>query len=149
MRPNPTLFGRLAPAIILLIPGCAPAASTRAPEPSHTLEARVDSIFARYDSTTTPGCAVAVMRDGVVLLEKAYGMANIGLGHTQKWGREERLFTAARVIGVPREKLDEIVRWPTWKGNNAPIVRHADGHETHMHVRIKCAPEEPKCKSGP
>ena len=63
--------------------------------------------------------------------------------------RQERLFTAARVIGVPREKLDEIVRWPTWKGNNAPIVRHADGHETHMHVRIKCAPEEPKCKSGP
>ena len=63
-------------------------------------------------------------------------------------GRQERLFTAARVLGVPRDKLDEIVRWPTWKGNNAPIVRHADGHDTHIHVRIRCAADEPKCKSG-
>lgn len=64
-------------------------------------------------------------------------------------GRQERLFTAARVLGVPRDKLDEIIRWPTWKGNDAPIVRHSDGHDTHMHVRVRCGPDEPKCKSGP
>ena len=62
--------------------------------------------------------------------------------------RQERLFTAARVLGVERSKLDEIIRWPTWKGNNAPIVQHSDGHDTHMHVRIRCGPDEPKCKSG-
>jgi murein endopeptidase len=28
-------------------------------------------------------------------------------------------------------------------------VRHSDGHDTHMHVRIRCGPDEPKCKSGP
>jgi CubicO group peptidase (beta-lactamase class C family) len=38
--------------------------------------ARIDSIFA-FARDTTPGCAVAAMRDGTVLFAKGYGIANL------------------------------------------------------------------------
>lgn len=62
-------------------------------------------------------------------------------------GRQERLYTAARVLGVDRERLRELVRWPNWSGSD-PVVRHSDGHDTHIHVRIRCGADEPRCKTG-
>ena len=41
---------------------------------------RVDSLFARYDSAAGPGLAVAVVRDGKVLLRRGYGLADIEHG---------------------------------------------------------------------
>jgi len=38
---------------------------------------QIDSIFNQYQHTAGPGCAVAVIRHGQVILEKAYGMANL------------------------------------------------------------------------
>lgn len=38
---------------------------------------RIDELFARYDSTRSPGCAVAVARDGKVIFKRGYGMANL------------------------------------------------------------------------
>jgi CubicO group peptidase (beta-lactamase class C family) len=37
----------------------------------------VDAVFAGWTSTSTPGCAVGVARDGRVILTRAYGMANL------------------------------------------------------------------------
>jgi CubicO group peptidase (beta-lactamase class C family) len=37
----------------------------------------VDSIFAPYSSTSSPGCAVGVMRDGQLVFAKGYGMADL------------------------------------------------------------------------
>lgn len=62
-------------------------------------------------------------------------------------GRQERLYTAARVMGVERERLRELIRWPNWSGSD-PVVRHSDGHDTHIHVRIRCGAAEPRCKTG-
>lgn len=62
-------------------------------------------------------------------------------------GRQERLYTAARAMGVERERLTEIIRWPNWSGPQKPLVRHSDGHDTHIHVRIRCGDDEPRCKS--
>ncbi|HJU89457.1 MAG TPA: serine hydrolase domain-containing protein [Gemmatimonadaceae bacterium] len=45
--------------------------------PAAALQARVDSIFAPYDNRTSPGCAVAVMRDGAIIYERGYGMADL------------------------------------------------------------------------
>ena len=39
--------------------------------------ARVDSIFAQFSSGLTPGVAVAVVRDGAVILSKGYGHADL------------------------------------------------------------------------
>ena len=56
----------------------------------------------------------------------------------------ERLYQTARAMGVSRERVLEVVRWPKWKG--AGIVQHADGHNAHLHVRIRCAPDERDCE---
>jgi YD repeat-containing protein len=38
---------------------------------------RVDSVFSRFAGPATPGCAVGVTRGGQLLLERAYGMADL------------------------------------------------------------------------
>jgi CubicO group peptidase (beta-lactamase class C family) len=47
------------------------------PPPARPRNPAIDAIFARWDSTTTPGCAVAATRNGQVLYEGGYGMANL------------------------------------------------------------------------
>jgi CubicO group peptidase (beta-lactamase class C family) len=43
-------------------------------------ELAVDSVFADLDLPTSPGCAVSVMRDGAIVYEQGYGMANLEYG---------------------------------------------------------------------
>ena len=40
------------------------------------MTARIDSVFAMYDSRTSPGCATTVVRDGQPVFEKGYGMSD-------------------------------------------------------------------------
>ncbi len=44
---------------------------------SAALHAKVDALFADWDSTTSPGCSVAVARDGKVEYARGYGMSNL------------------------------------------------------------------------
>jgi CubicO group peptidase (beta-lactamase class C family) len=37
----------------------------------------VDEIFAQWDSTSSPGAALAVIKDGQIIYERGYGMANL------------------------------------------------------------------------
>ena len=48
-------------------------------EPATSRERRVDSLFAEFTRGTNPGVAVAVVRDGKVLLSKGYGLASLEL----------------------------------------------------------------------
>jgi len=41
------------------------------------MSARVDQIFARWNSSSTPGCAVGTSVKGQTALENAYGMADL------------------------------------------------------------------------
>src|SRR5262249_9435511 len=45
--------------------------------PPADARARVDRIFARYNSTTTPGCAVGATIAGETVLSAGYGMADL------------------------------------------------------------------------
>jgi CubicO group peptidase (beta-lactamase class C family) len=38
---------------------------------------KVDKIFAQWDTTATPGCALAVIKDGQIIYESGYGMAKL------------------------------------------------------------------------
>jgi CubicO group peptidase (beta-lactamase class C family) len=71
-------------AAIAAIPYRAPAqagAATALPAPNAaTFTARVDSTFARWSGTDRPGCAVGVSNRDGVLLERAYGMADLESG---------------------------------------------------------------------
>ena len=58
---------------------CALVLSSRfaAAQDVRILEPRVDSLFAQYTRGTSPGVAVAIIRDGRVFFEKGYGFADI------------------------------------------------------------------------
>ncbi len=45
-----------------------------------TRERKVDQIFAAYDRSSSPGCAVGVIQDGSFLYRKGYGMGSLELG---------------------------------------------------------------------
>ncbi len=45
-----------------------------------TLTEKVDRIFAGWNTTSSPGCALAVVKDGRIIYEHGYGMANLELG---------------------------------------------------------------------
>lgn len=40
----------------------------------------VDSVFAEYTKPGSPGCSLAVIRDGLIVYEKGYGLANVEHG---------------------------------------------------------------------
>jgi hypothetical protein len=43
----------------------------------NTMEARVDKLFAPWDRPDSPGCALGVVKDGRVIYQRGYGMANL------------------------------------------------------------------------
>src|ERR1043166_6266844 len=45
---------------------------------SHT--AQVDALFAQWDKPDSPGCAVGIIKDGVLIHARGYGMANLEHG---------------------------------------------------------------------
>ena len=41
------------------------------------LEVQVDKVFAKWDSTVSPGCAVSVIKNGQIIYKRGYGMADL------------------------------------------------------------------------
>jgi len=58
---------------------------------------------------------------------------------------QRRLYEAARWQGVPHERLVELLQAldPNRLGT---VIRHAGGHDGHLHVRFSCGPDEPDCR---
>jgi CubicO group peptidase (beta-lactamase class C family) len=42
-----------------------------------SLSAQVDKVFAQWDKPTSPGCALAVIKDGSIVYKRGYGMADL------------------------------------------------------------------------
>ncbi len=42
-----------------------------------SLAKKVDAVFAEYDKTNSPGCALALLKDGKIIYARAYGMSNL------------------------------------------------------------------------
>lgn len=68
---NLPLLALLTP-LALLVSARASAAQEAAP-----LTERVDAVFARFQGPESPGCALAVMRDGRIVYSRGYGMADL------------------------------------------------------------------------
>lgn len=68
-----------------------------------------------------------------------------------EYNLQKRLYKAARESGVSREQLDAWLEWPVKikkRSNKRVLIRHVEGHTTHMHVRIRCGPNEKHCYSS-
>jgi CubicO group peptidase (beta-lactamase class C family) len=105
---------------------------------------KVDKIFAAWDKTTSPGAALAVIRDGKVIYERGYGMAKIedGIAITPDKifdiGSVSKQFTATCVAMLVREGkigLDEDIRKyiPEMPAYEKPVtVRHLLHHTSGL-----------------
>lgn len=129
----------LAPLLALLfhLPGVAARAQDAA-------AARVDSIFANWDSERTPGCAAAVSQDGTIVLERAWGMADLEHGVPNRTvtifeaGSVSKQFAAAAVLLLEEQgrlSLDDDVRRyvPELPDYGVPItIRHLLNHTSGL-----------------
>ncbi|MDC0722127.1 penicillin-insensitive murein endopeptidase [Nannocystis bainbridge] len=64
---------------------------------------------------------------------------------------QKRIYKAARESGVSQEQIDAWLEWPKkikGRSNKRVLIRHVEGHRTHMHVRIRCGPQEKHCYSS-
>lgn len=95
------------------------AAHGQVPSAPAPVAEKVDAIFARWDSTSTPGCAVAVSVGGREVLSKGYGMADLEHGAVItpdtifEAGSVSKQFTAAAVLLLARDgklSLEDPVR---------------------------------------
>lgn len=127
---------QLAVALAL---GCATLLRAQATEAPPS-PAAVDKVFARWNTTTTPGCAVGVAVDGKPAIEKAYGMADLEHDVPNRpdtifeAGSVSKQFTAAAVLLLARDNklsLDDPVRKyvPELPDYGAPLtIRHMLHH---------------------
>ncbi|HJU67645.1 MAG TPA: serine hydrolase [Gemmatimonadaceae bacterium] len=117
-------------------------ALAQAPQRQDTV-ARVDSIFARF-TTSTPGCALGVSRHGRTVMAKAYGMANLEYDvpltteSIIEAGSVAKQFTAAAVLLLAQQgklSLDDQVRKhiPELPDYGAPLtIRHMINHTSGL-----------------
>jgi CubicO group peptidase (beta-lactamase class C family) len=106
--------------------------------------ARVDRIFAMYDRTDSPGCAVGVYRDGSIVYARGYGMANveagvpIGASTVFDIGSTSKQFTAASILLLAQQgrlSVDDDVRRhiPELPEYEKPItIRHLLHHTSGL-----------------
>jgi CubicO group peptidase (beta-lactamase class C family) len=74
------LFGTALGSSLLLALAWASigwSGSSLAANDSSGESARVDQLFAAWDKPTSPGCALSVMKDGRIVYERGYGMADL------------------------------------------------------------------------
>jgi CubicO group peptidase (beta-lactamase class C family) len=106
---------RTASRVALLLATFAPAAGAQRAD----LAAVTDKVFAAWNSTHTPGCAVGIAQGGAVLLTRGYGMADLAgarpilPGTILESGSVAKQFTAAAVMLLVQDgklKLDDDAR---------------------------------------
>jgi CubicO group peptidase (beta-lactamase class C family) len=95
------------------------ACATQHPSGAASLTDKVDRIFARWDSESSPGCALAVIKDAHILYKHGYGMAdldhNIPIGPVSIFhvASISKQFTAAAIVLLAQEgklSLDDEAR---------------------------------------
>jgi CubicO group peptidase (beta-lactamase class C family) len=107
---------RLVIATVLTILVASPARAVQLDQETQT---RVDAVFADYDRTTGPGCAVGIVQGGRLTFDRGYGMGSldhaIALGSSSVFylASVSKQFTAASVLIAAHEghlSLDDDVR---------------------------------------
>ena len=139
----PRLGAILLPAAILLTTVLC-ATPVAAQEASLAQIATVDSLFQNVEGTKIPGCAVGVSQEHAIVLERAYGMADLEHGVVNTpWtvfepGSVSKQFTATATILLALDgaiSLDDDVRTyiPELPDYGEPItIRHLLNHTSGL-----------------
>lgn len=138
------LGGTLLLTLTLISPLSAQVSSTDAKTQSEETEPkvqRVDSVFAAFDNTRSPGCAVGVQQGGKTVLARGYGMANLEHGvpispsTVFRVGSVSKQFTAAAVLLLEQDGAlsldDHVGEWvPRLPEHDPPITLRQLLHHT-------------------
>lgn len=104
------------------------------------LETRIDKIFAPWDNKDSPGAAVAISKNGSIVFQKGYGLANLeyGIPNSHKTvfhvASVSKQFTAMSILLLAKEGLlnldDEVIKFiPEFPKFEYPItIRHLIHH---------------------
>src|SRR5262245_39088699 len=80
---------------------------------------RIDGVFAAWDSTTSPGGALGVSRDGAIVYSRGYGMANLeydiaispgSIFHVASISKQFTAFAVALLASDGKLSLDDDIR---------------------------------------
>ena len=132
--------------VLSLLATCADApAQTNAPGPTaDTIAVRVDKLFAAWDKPDSPGCALAVIKDGSIVYKRGYGTADldhdvpISSGTVFHVASVSKQFTAFSVLLLAQQgklSLDDPVRKyiTELRDFGAPItIRHLMHHTSGL-----------------
>jgi CubicO group peptidase (beta-lactamase class C family) len=102
---------------------------------------RVDKIFARWDRADSPGCAVAVIKDGVVVYKRGYGIADLDHGiaiapetvfHAASLSKQFTAMSVMLLVGKGQLSLDDHVskyvpKFPFRDISVGDMLRHISG----------------------
>jgi CubicO group peptidase (beta-lactamase class C family) len=120
------------------------ACATQQHSSAGSLNEKVDKAFERWDSLSSPGCALAVIKDARIVYERGYGMADldhnipIGPGSIFHVASISKQFTAAAIVLLAQEgklSLDDEVRKyiPELPDFGEPItIRHLIHHTSGL-----------------
>jgi CubicO group peptidase (beta-lactamase class C family) len=107
-------------------------------------QGRVDQVFSAWDRRDSPGCAVAVYKDGKIAYERGYGMADLEhdvaispetVFYAGSVSKQFTAFAAALAISQQRLSLDDPIRkyLPELPEYASPItVRHLVHHTSGL-----------------
>ncbi len=74
--PKRTTVGCLAVGLMFVAPLVQAQEAGQSAQPA-SVTAKVDELFAEWDKPDSPGCALAVIKDGGIVYKRGYGMANL------------------------------------------------------------------------
>ena len=134
-------YMRQLACVLFLVTGIA---GTSAAQSSDSVVPALDKVFENFRNTDGPGCAVGVSRDDQVVLERAYGMANLetdtpiqpsSIFHVASVSKQ---FTAAAIMLLERDgklSIDDNIRkyLPEIPDYGTPItIRHLLTHTSGL-----------------
>src|SRR5688500_7880425 len=101
--------------------------------PDRAVTARLDSLFSEWQRQDSPGCGLGVSRNGRIVYERGYGMADverrvsIGADSVFPLASLSKPFTAMSILLLAQQKrlsLDDEVRHyvPEWRYREHPIT---------------------------
>jgi CubicO group peptidase (beta-lactamase class C family) len=130
--------------------GSTAFAQTPSLTPEETLAEKVNQLFAQWDKPDTPGCALAVIKDGRIIYQRGYGTAHLELsvpittGTVFNVGSVAKQFTAASILMLAQQgklSLDDDVRKHVSEAPDfgAPItirhlIHHTSGLRDHLEM---------------
>ena len=127
-----------------------PRGGTFPPHVSHTSGRDIDIrliLAPGLDRTTLPFAADQVDWDATWALVHSF----LETGHVTyvflDFDHQEHLHRAGVRAGIHPRVVDSWLQWPDAAKATA-IVRHEPGHRAHLHIRLSCEGQGPRCQGG-